>query len=123
VDARHTLEQRQANGDMGGTIAARAYEAVLGARQPVSENLWRRREHHERHRHRYEVNINTRMPRGGGPALLRMSRTASCGDVEIPRASLVRGRAVPPGAQVEALRAHPLFTDFIRAARDQSRLV
>ena len=37
--------------------------------------------------------------------------------VELPRPPLVPRLPVPPRVQVEALRGHPLFRDFIRAAR------
>ena len=63
----------------------------------------------ERHRHRYEVNINyvNRLSAAG----LRFSGMSPDGRlpeiVELPGPSLVRRRAVPPRAEVEAVRAAP----------------
>ena len=102
----------------------------MGARQPDRDRARRRRSrrHHaagrlslpadpgsvsatsmasetisERHRHRYEVNINYVDSWSGGPALLRpVAGRPLARDRRAAGPSLVRRRAVPPGAQVEA---------------------
>ena len=50
------LEQRQANGDLGGTMRFGAYDAVLDPESRVAE-IYGATRISERHRHRYEVNI------------------------------------------------------------------
>src|SRR6204780_2183770 len=51
------LEKRQANGDLGGTMRLGAYAAKLLPGSRVAE-IYGKTEISERHRHRYEVNIN-----------------------------------------------------------------
>src|SRR5260370_13774472 len=50
------LEQREANGELGGTMRLGAYEAVLDPESRVAE-IYGMSQIRERHRHRYEVNI------------------------------------------------------------------
>src|SRR5260221_2741639 len=50
------LEQRSANGDLGGTMRLGAYEAVLDPESRVA-GIYGKTCISERHRHRYEVNI------------------------------------------------------------------
>src|ERR1700743_3060797 len=52
----NALEQRQANGDLGGTMRLGAYDAVLAPGSRVAD-AYGRTDISERHRHRYEVNI------------------------------------------------------------------
>jgi CTP synthase len=79
----------------------------------------------ERHRHRYEVNINykDRLEAVG----LRFSGMSPDGElpeiVEIPEHPWFVGVQYHPELKSKPFEPHPLFTDFIRAARDQSRLV
>src|SRR6516162_224865 len=50
------LEQRSANGELGGTMRLGAYEAVLDPESRVA-GIYGKTRISERHRHRYEVNI------------------------------------------------------------------
>jgi CTP synthase len=121
----NTLERRQANGDMGGTMRLGAYEAVLARGSRVSEIYGGAGSISERHRHRYEVNINykDRLEAVG----LRFSGMSPDGElpeiVEIPEHPWFVGVQYHPELKSKPFEPHPLFTDFIRAARDQSRLV
>ena len=121
----NTLERRQANGDMGGTMRLGAYEAVLAPGSRVSEIYGGAAHISERHRHRYEVNINykDRLEAVG----LRFSGMSPDGElpeiVEIPDHPWFVGVQYHPELKSKPFEPHPLFTDFIRAARDQSRLV
>ncbi len=121
----NTLEKRQANGDMGGTMRLGAYEAVLARGSRVSEIYGGAASISERHRHRYEVNINykDRLEAVG----LRFSGMSPDGElpeiVEIPEHPWFVGVQYHPELKSKPFEPHPLFTDFIRAARDQSRLV
>jgi CTP synthase len=121
----NTLERRQANGDMGGTMRLGAYEAVLARGSRVSEIYGSAASISERHRHRYEVNINykDRLEAVG----LRFSGMSPDGElpeiVEIPEHPWFVGVQYHPELKSKPFEPHPLFTDFIRAARDQSRLV
>jgi CTP synthase len=79
----------------------------------------------ERHRHRYEVNIHykERLEATG----LRFSGMSPDGElpeiVEIPDHPWFVGVQFHPELKSRPFAPHPLFTSFIRAARDQSRLV
>ena len=53
------LEQREANGNLGGSMRLGAYEAVLAKGSKVAE-IYGTTRISERHRHRYEVNMRYR---------------------------------------------------------------
>jgi CTP synthase len=79
----------------------------------------------ERHRHRYEVNMNYRpqLERAG----LRFSGTSPDGAlpeiVEIPEHPWFIGVQFHPELKSRPFDPHPLFASFIEAAVEQSRLV
>ena len=120
----NVLEKRRAGGDLGGTMRLGAYEAVLAEGSRVAE-IYGSTRISERHRHRYEVNINykDRLEAVG----LRFSGMSPDGElpeiVEIPEHPWFIGVQYHPELKSKPFEPHPLFTDFIRAARDQSRLV
>ncbi|MGB8840218.1 MAG: CTP synthase [Aliidongia sp.] len=119
------LEQRQAGGDLGGTMRLGAYEAILAPDSRVSGIYGGATQIFERHRHRYEVNIEykNRLERAG----LRFSGMSPDGIlpeiVEIPNHPWFIGVQFHPELKSKPFEPHPLFTSFIRAALDQSRLV
>ena len=77
----------------------------------------------ERHRHRYEVNINykDRLEAGGLALLRHVARRHPARDRRDARPSLVHRRAVPSRAEVEALRPAPAVHLLHRARRSTSR--
>jgi CTP synthase len=119
------VEQRQAGGDLGGTMRLGAYEAILDKDSRVSAVYGGATQIFERHRHRYEVNIEykTRLEQAG----LRFSGMSPDGVlpeiVEIPGHPWFIGVQFHPELKSKPFDPHPLFTSFIRAALDQSRLV
>jgi CTP synthase len=119
------VEQRQAGGDLGGTMRLGAYQAILAEDSRVSAVYGGATEIFERHRHRYEVNIEykSRLERAG----LRFSGMSPDGVlpeiVEIPGHPWFIGVQFHPELKSKPFDPHPLFTSFIRAALDQSRLV
>ena len=121
----NVLERRKANGDMGGTMRLGAYEARLDEGSRVSEIYGGATRISERHRHRYEVNVNykDRLEAVG----LRFSGMSPDGElpeiVEIPEHPWFIGVQYHPELKSKPFEPHPLFADFIRAALDQSRLV
>jgi CTP synthase len=120
----NTLERRAANGDMGGTMRLGAYEAVLATGSRIAE-IYGTRQISERHRHRYEVNIEykERLERTG----LRFAGMSPDGilpeTVEIADHPWFVGVQYHPELKSRPFEPHPLFTSFIRAAVEQSRLV
>ncbi len=121
----NVLERRRANGDMGGTMRLGAYEARLDEGSRVSEIYGGATRISERHRHRYEVNVNykERLEAVG----MRFSGMSPDGQlpeiVEIPEHPWFIGVQFHPELKSKPFEPHPLFADFIRAALDQSRLV
>jgi CTP synthase len=122
----NTLERRAAGGDLGGTMRVGAYDAMLAQGSAVRD-IYGQAHISERHRHRFEININyrDRLEAAG----LRFSGMSPDGElpeiIEIPRANhpWFLGVQFHPELKSKPFAPHPLFTDFIRAARDQSRLV
>ena len=118
------LEQRQANGDLGGTMRLGAYDALLDPESRVAE-IYGASRISERHRHRYEVNIAYRdtLETAG----LRFSGMSPDGllpeIVELPDHPWFIGVQFHPELKSRPFEPHPLFTDFVRAAVHQSRLV
>jgi CTP synthase len=118
------LEKRSAQGDLGGTMRLGAYEAVLERGTQVHA-IYGSDRIHERHRHRYEVNINykQRLETVG----LKFSGMSPDGllpeIVEIPTHPWFIGVQYHPELKSRPLTPHPLFRSFIGAAKTQSRLV
>ena len=118
------LEQREANGDLGGTMRLGAYDAVLDPDSRVAA-IYGTTHISERHRHRYEVNIAYRDTLEA--AGLRFSGMSPDGllpeIVEIPAHPWFIGVQFHPELKSRPFSPHPLFTSFVKAALDQSRLV
>jgi len=120
----NVLEKRKADGDLGGTMRLGAYECLLQANSAV-KGIYARPEISERHRHRYEVNINykDRLEQVG----LRFSGMSPDGIlpeiVEIPDHPWFIGVQFHPELKSRVFEPHPLFVSFIGAAVDQARLV
>ncbi len=118
------LEKRKTNGDLGGTMRLGAYPAILAGGSKVAE-IYGDSEISERHRHRYEVNMQyrTRLEDAG----LVFSGTSPDGllpeIVEIPDHPWFIGVQYHPELKSRPFEPHPLFASFISAAVEQSRLV
>ncbi|HEY5210562.1 MAG TPA: CTP synthase [Stellaceae bacterium] len=120
----NALERRAAGGDLGGTMRLGAYDAMLAEGSAV-RGIYGKGRINERHRHRYEVNINYKdRLEAAGMLFSGMSPDGELPEiVEIPGHPWFLGVQFHPELKSKPFEPHPLFTDFIRAARDQSRLV
>ena len=120
----NTVERRDHESDKGGTMRLGAYPCVLLENSAVGR-IYGVPEIHERHRHRYEVNINYRevLERAG----LLFSGLSPDGVlpeiVEIPSHPWFIGVQFHPELKSKPFDPHPLFTAFVQAAVEQSRLV
>ncbi len=120
------LQQRLEKGDMGGTMRLGAYDSVLEDDSLICE-IYGNKKISERHRHRYEVNIDyrERLEAAG----LRFSGFSPDGllpeTVEYPRDvhPWFIGVQYHPELKSRPFEPHPLFSSFIAAAKEQSRLV
>ena len=119
------VEQRQAGGNLGGTMRLGAYPARLEAGSLVRSQYGDAAMIHERHRHRYEVNLNYRAQLEA--AGLRFSGMSPDGIlpeiIEYPGHPWFIGVQYHPELKSKPLDPHPLFSGFIAAAVKQSRLV
>jgi len=118
------LEKRTQAGDLGGTMRLGAYKASLREGTRIA-NIYGKTDISERHRHRYEVNIDYR------------ERLEECGlvfsglspdgvlpeTIEYPDHPWFIGVQYHPELKSRPFEPHPLFSSFIEAALEQSRLV
>ncbi|MFO0997203.1 MAG: CTP synthase [Alphaproteobacteria bacterium] len=118
------IERRSAHGELGGTMRLGAYEARL-APGSLIRTIYGADHIFERHRHRYEVNINYRERlEGAGIRFAGMSPDGVLPEtIEIPDHPWFIGVQYHPELKSRPFEPHPLFTSFIGAAVEQSRLV
>jgi CTP synthase len=117
-------ETRVADGDMGGTMRLGAYPAVLKPGSRVAE-VYGATEISERHRHRYEVNVRyAKELAKHGMEVSGWSPDGLLPEImEIPDHPWFIGVQFHPELKSRPLEPHPLFTSFIAAAVQKSRLV
>jgi CTP synthase len=120
----NTIELRDAQGDLGGTMRLGAYECVLRKNSRAREIFGVDRIF-ERHRHRFEVNNNyIGLLERCGLVFSGMSPDGLLPEIiEIPDHPWFFGVQFHPELRSKPFDPHPLFTSFIRAAVEQSRLV
>ncbi|NJM50944.1 MAG: CTP synthase [Sphingomonadales bacterium] len=118
------LQEREAGGDMGGTMRLGAYEARLDGNSHVG-SIYGSTQISERHRHRYEVNSGYMdVLQKGGLQFSGMSPDGRLPEiVERPDHPWFIGVQFHPELKSRPFDPHPLFASFIKAALDQSRLV
>ncbi len=115
---------RDDKGDLGGTMRLGAYNAALKPGSLIS-NIYGSTTISERHRHRYEVNINyVERLEAKGMEFAGMSPNGKLPEtVEIPEHPWFIGVQYHPELKSKPFDPHPLFTSFIKAALEKSRLV
>ncbi|WP_310318435.1 CTP synthase [Aminobacter aminovorans] len=118
------LEKRKASGDLGGTMRLGAFEAKLSEGSKIAE-IYGDTDISERHRHRYEVNIDYKdRLEECGLVFAGMSPDGVLPEtVEYPDHPWFIGVQYHPELKSRPLEPHPLFASFIEAAVEQSRLV
>src|SRR6266566_78205 len=120
----NALEKRRADGDLGGTMRLGAYPARLQPGSHVAA-IYAATEISERHRHRYEVNTNYkgRLEQHG----MRFSGMSPDGIlpeiIEYEDHPWFIGVQFHPELKSRPFEPHPLFSSFVEAAVEQSRLV
>jgi CTP synthase len=120
----NTIERRNSTDDLGGTMRLGAYDAMLAPDSRVAE-IYGGTQISERHRHRYEINIGYKQRlEGVGLRFSGMSPDGMLPEiVELPDHPWFIGVQFHPELKSKPFAPHPLFTSFVRAALDQSRLV
>lgn len=123
VQGNHRVE-RKLSDDKGGTMRLGAYSAVLRAGSKVAE-VYGATEIEERHRHRYEVDIKYREQlESCGLEFTGMSPDGRLPEiVEVKDHPWFIGVQFHPELKSKPFAPHPLFAGFVKAAKEQSRLV
>lgn len=118
------LETRGIDVDMGGTMRLGAYQARLAAGSKVAE-IYGSEVISERHRHRYEVNMAYRdQLEATGLVFSGVSPDGLLPEiVEFKDHPWYIGVQYHPELKSRPFEPHPLFSSFIKAALNQSRLV
>ncbi|AFK53587.1 CTP synthase [Tistrella mobilis] len=120
-----STETRIEGGDLGGTMRLGAYDCALLPGSRAAAIYGNAERIAERHRHRWEVNVNyrSRLEAAG----LRFSGLSPDGVlpeiVELPDHPWFVGVQFHPELKSRPFEPHPLFVSFVRAAMEQSRLV
>ncbi|MGR3616330.1 MAG: CTP synthase [Paracoccaceae bacterium] len=123
VQGNHKVE-RKVGDDKGGTMRLGAYDATLTEGSKVTE-VYGSTQIEERHRHRYEVDIKYREKLEA----CGLNFTGMSPDGRLPE--IVEWKDHPwfigvqfhPELKSKPFEPHPLFADFVRAAKETSRLV
>ena len=118
------VEHRSSGDDLGGTMRLGAYDCALEAGSKVRE-IYGVDRISERHRHRFEVNINYRDKlAAAGLRFTGMSPDGLLPEIiERPDHPWFIGVQFHPELKSKPFDPHPLFVSFITAAIKQSRLV
>ena len=123
VQGNHKVA-RSVSDDKGGTMRLGAYDATLLENSKVAD-IYGTQAIDERHRHRYEVDIKYRdQLEAAGLRFSGMSPDGRLPEiVEWTDHPWFIGVQFHPELKSKPFDPHPLFKDFIRAAKDVSRLV
>jgi CTP synthase len=120
----NTVETRHEGDNLGGSMRLGAYEATLAPGSKIAD-IYGETVIHERHRHRYEVNIGYRdRLQAVGLAFAGLSPDGvlpeTCERADHP---WFVGVQYHPELKSRPFAPHPLFKSFVAAALEQSRLV
>lgn len=117
-------EQRSAEDDLGGTMRLGAYECLL-TEGSLASQLYGEHLINERHRHRYEVNITYKDALAeAGMIMSGLSPDGSLPEiVERPDHPFFVAVQFHPELKSKPFDPHPLFTGFVAASMEKSRLV
>ena len=123
VQGNHKVS-RKVEDDKGGTMRLGAYSAVLAEKSCVAK-IYNSTSIEERHRHRYEVDVKYRKElEKSGLIFSGMSPDGRLPEiVELSDHPWFIGVQFHPELKSKPFDPHPLFRDFIKAAKDISRLV
>jgi CTP synthase len=118
------LQIRAAEGDLGGTMRLGAYPAHLHPESKIA-GIYAATEISERHRHRYEVNMTYREQlEDKGMIFAGLSPDGLLPEtIELAGHPWFIGVQYHPELKSRPFEPHPLFSSFIAAAVEQSRLV
>jgi CTP synthase len=119
------LEKRSKDGDLGGTMRLGVYPAKLIKGTKIYSIYGDKEDIQERHRHRYEVNIHYKEQlEKAGLVFSALSPDGTLPEiVELKDHPWFVGVQFHPELKSKPFAPHPLFTSFVRAGLERSRLV
>ena len=119
----HLMSDQQGVTDKGGTMRLGAYPCRLAGEDTFSRRAYGVEEISERHRHRYEFNNDYREAlEAAGLALAGLSPDGRLVEiVELPGHPWFVGVQFHPEFKSRPNKAHPLFREFIAAAKRQKQ--
>lgn len=112
------LEKRTASTDLGGTMRVGAYPCAI-SKGSLAEKIYGAANINERHRHRYEVNVNFKEAlEKAGVTFSGLSPDGRLPEIiERKDHPFFIGVQFHPELKSKPLEPHPLFTAFVKAAR------
>ncbi len=115
-------ETRGSDGDLGGTMRLGAYECAIGAGS-LAEKIYSSANISERHRHRYEVNMEYRPDfEKTGMVFSGLSPDGVLPEiVELKDHPWFIGVQFHPELKSRPFAPHPLFTSFVKAALTEDK--
>ncbi|MBL6899373.1 MAG: CTP synthase [SAR86 cluster bacterium] len=118
-----TVERRDSNSDLGGTMRLGAQECVL-EKNSLVKSLYKKEKIEERHRHRYEVNNNLidKLISKGLKIVGKSKDKMLVEVIELETHPWFVGCQFHPEFTSNPRRGHPLFSGFIKAAKVRSKI-
>ncbi len=118
------VERRGIGDNLGGSMRLGAYDCELDEGS-LAQRIYGASMISERHRHRYEVNINYRSRlEDAGMVFSGMSPDGLLPEIiELPSHPWYMGVQFHPELKSKPFDPHPLFSSFVHAAIERSRLV
>lgn len=124
VDVMPEQKDVIAEGNFGGTMRLGVYKAELG-KGTIARDAYGQDEIEERHRHRYEINPEyiEQLEKGGVVFSGKSPNGVLMEIAELPRDvhPFFLGTQFHPELQARPLAPHPLFTAFLKAARERAK--
>ena len=119
-----TIERRNKNDDLGGSMRLGAYPCELKDQSHI-KLIYGKDTISERHRHRFEVNLNyTKQLEEAGLVFSGLSPDGELPEImELSNHPWFVGVQFHPELKSKPFEPHPLFTSFIKATVERSRLV
>ncbi len=115
-------EKRNQDDNLGGTMRLGAYDCTIKA-DTLAHRIYGSKKISERHRHRYEVNINYKEAlEKAGLVFSGMSPDGKLPEIiENPNHPWFLGVQFHPELKSRPFNPHPIFKDFVKAAKKQKK--
>ncbi len=122
LDIEGSVEKRDSNSNLGGTMRLGSQECIL-ENNSLTRSLYKKNKIKERHRHRYEVNNNLIdvLISKGMSVVGKSSDKMLVEVIEVKDHPWFIGCQFHPEFTSDPRKGHPLFSGFIRAAKESKK--